>query len=477
MTFFSRLIVPVVLAAAAPALLFAAPAEGRGAVNEGAVNEGANGARDGDALAHALVDAVSAEGAMRHLAAFQRIADGADGTRAAGTPGHERSARYAGDLLEEAGYDVTYQRFDFPYREAVTQRLTALGPEPRDIPVRALTYTASTPPGGVEAELAPAGTGCAAEDFDPADHRGRIALIERGTCTFAQKEANAAHAGARGALVVNNTPGVLSGSLGGPDDSAIPVGGLSREDGATLADAVERGETVEVRLELEELSERRETFNVLAESPGGDPDHTVMAGAHLDSVPAGPGINDNGSGSAGVIETALRLAEADPRGRHPHRVRFALWSAEEFGLLGSEHYVDGLSKEERDAIAVYLNFDMIGSPNHGNFVHEGTPGVAADITAFLGDRGETARPAALDGRSDYAPFVAAGIPVGGTFTGAEGIKSDEDAEVWGGEAGEPHDPCYHAACDTLENVSRAALATHAQVIAHLVGGYAWRLPE
>ncbi|RKN07313.1 M20/M25/M40 family metallo-hydrolase [Streptomyces radicis] len=418
---------------------------------------------------------------MRHLAAFQRIADGADGTRAAGTPGHERSARYAGELLEEAGYDVTYQRFDFPYREAVTQRLTALDPEPRDIPVRALTYTTSTPPGGVEAELAPAGTGCAAEDFDPAAHRGRIALIERGTCTFAQKEANAASAGALGALVVNNTPGALSGSLGGPDDSTIPVGGLTREDGAALADAVERGErageTVEVRLELEEVAERRETFNVLAESPGGDPDHTVMAGAHLDSVPAGPGVNDNGSGSAGVLETALRLAEADPRGRHPHRVRFALWSAEEFGLLGSEHYVDGLSRTERDAIDVYLNFDMIGSPNHGHFVHEGTPGVAADISAFLGERGETTRPAALDGRSDYAPFVAAGIPVGGTFTGAEGIKSAADAEVWGGEAGEPHDPCYHAACDTLENVSPTALGTHAKVIAHLVGGYAWRLPE
>ncbi|WP_053171108.1 M28 family peptidase [Streptomyces sp. SBT349] len=473
MTFFSRLLVPLTLAALAPALLFAGGAEGAGVTE---------GARDGDALARTLVANTTAEGTLRHLEAFQRIADEAGGTRAAGTPGHERSARYAGRLLEAAGYRVTYQRFDFPYREPLTQRLTVLAPEPRDVPVRTLTHTPSTPPGGVEAELAEAGTGCAAGDFDPAVHTGRIALIERGTCTFAEKQAHAAAAGAVAALVRNNVPGPLSGTLGDPGAATIPVGGLSQEDGADLAAAPSAGEKVTVRLELEESGEVRETFNVIAETRGGDPATTVMAGAHLDSVPAGPGINDNGSGAAGVLETALRLTEADPEGHHPHRVRFALWSAEEFGLLGAEHYVDGLSAAGRDEIAAYLNFDMIGSPNHALFVHEAPPGdeasarIAEDITAFLASRGHTAHPATMDGRSDYAPFLAAGIPAGGTFTGAEGIKSEEQAGLWGGEAEAPFDPCYHASCDTLDNVSSAALATHVEVIAHLVGGYAWRTP-
>ncbi|MDT0342004.1 M28 family peptidase [Streptomyces litchfieldiae] len=431
----------------------------------------------GDALARTLVARTTADGAMRHLAAFQHIADEAGGNRAAGTPGHDRSARYAGALLTAAGYRVTYQRFTFPYREPVTERLTVLGDQPRDIPVNALTYTANTPEGGLTAGLAPAGTGCAADDFDPAAHTGRIALIERGTCTFAAKQANAAAAGAVGALVFNNAPGELSGTLGGPDPDAIPTGGITRDAGRELAAELAAGRPVTVRLELAELAEERTTTNVLAETRGGDPSRVVLAGAHLDSVPEGPGINDNGSGAAGVLETALRLAEADPAGRHPHKVRFALWSAEEFGLLGARHHVNGLSPAAREDIALYLNFDMIGSPNHGLFVHDGDPAIAADLTAFLTERGHTPRGTPFDGRSDYAPFVEAGIPSGGLFTGAEGIKSPEEAERWGGTAGVAYDPCYHAACDDLGNIGRTALGLGVKAIAHAVGRYAWGVPD
>ncbi len=230
-------------------------------------------------------------------------------------------------------------------------------------------------------------------------------------------------------------------------------------------------------LELTELAEERTTVNVIAETRGGDPDRVVMAGAHLDSVAEGPGINDNGSGSAGVLETALRLAEAAPEGRPPNRVRFALWSAEESGLLGSKHYVNGLSPDEREDIAVYLNFDMIASPNHGHFVYEGDPAVTEEITDFLRGRGERTAPTPFDGRSDYSPFVTAGIPAGGTFTGAEGVKSEEQARWWGGTAGDAHDPCYHTACDDLGNIGRTALDTQVKVIAHTVGTYAWRAPR
>ncbi|WP_052847391.1 M28 family peptidase [Streptomyces avicenniae] len=434
-----------------------------------------------DAFADALADRATAQGAMRHLAAFQRIADASDGNRAAGTPGHERSARYAGTLLAAAGYDVTYQRFPFSYREAVTERLTQLTPEQRDIPVRTLTYTPATPDGGIEAPLTDAGTACAPAPA-PDAYAGHIVLVTRGDCTFAEKQANAAAGGALAAVVANNAEGPLRGTLGSPEADSIPVGGITRADGAALATALTDagdagGAPVTLRLELAELAEDRETVNVIAETPGGDPDHVVMAGAHLDSVADGPGINDNGSGSAGILETALRLAEADPEGRAPHRVRFALWSAEESGLLGSEHYVADLTRGQLSDIALYLNFDMIGSPNHGLFVQAEDTAIAADLTAFLGDEGHTAGSVPFDGRSDYAPFHEAGVRVGGVFTGAEGAKTAAEAELWGGTADTPYDPCYHQACDDLANISRDALAVTVRLIAHSVGGYAWQLPH
>ncbi|WP_255308081.1 M20/M25/M40 family metallo-hydrolase [Streptomyces marincola] len=429
------------------------------------------------ALARALVERTGAAGAWRHLEAFQRIADANDGNRAAGTPGHERSARYAGTLLARAGYRVTYQRFTFPYREPVTERLTRLDGEPRDVPVRAFSHTGNTQDGGLTARLADAGDGCEAARFGP-DAPGLIALVERGGCTFAAKEANARAAGAAAVLIRNNAPGTLSGTLGGPDPDTLPTGGITREDGAELASALASGHEVRLRLELTELSEERTTVNVIAETPGGDDSRVVLAGAHLDSVPEGPGINDNGSGSAAVLETALRLAEAGgPAGRHPHTVRFALWSAEELGLLGAKHYVKGLSPDERGDIALYLNFDMVGSPNHGHYVQADAPGVAEELTAFLRARGEEAERLPFDGRSDYAPFVAVGIPAAGTFTGAEAVKSPAQARLWGGTPGAPHDPCYHAACDRLDNMGRAAFDTHVKVVAHAVGTYAWRAPS
>jgi Zn-dependent M28 family amino/carboxypeptidase len=164
-------------------------------------------------------------------------------------------------------------------------------------------------------------------------------------------------------------------------------------------------------------------------------------------------------------------------------VRFALWGAEEAGLLGSEHYVRQLSRTDRDAIALYLNFDMIASPNGGPFVHDGTgidpvsAAVTHDVTAFLRDRGDGPELTPFDGRSDYAPFLAAGIPAGGLHTGAEGILTEEQAARWGGTAGAPHDPCYHQACDTLDNIGRDLLATGADVVAHTVGRYAEHLPH
>ncbi|UED85183.1 M28 family peptidase [Streptomyces profundus] len=451
----------------------------------------------GEELAERTAAGTTAAGTLRHLAAFQSIAEANDGHRAAGSPGHEQSARYAGALLADAGYQVSYQRFAFPYREPLAERLTLLGPEERDIPVKAMSYTGNTEDGGRTAPLAEVrahgdgGAGCAADDFADRDWRGRVALIRRGDCTFAAKQANAAEAGAVGVLIYNTDPGQLSGTLGDPDPGALPTGGISGADGealsATLAEAPADAQP-SVRLELRELVEERHTTNVIAETPHGDPSQVVLAGAHLDSVSEGPGINDNASGAAGVLEAALQLALATPEGDHPHKVRFALWSAEELGLRGAEHYVESLSPTERDAIALYLNFDMIGSPNYGLFVYDGashdedSARIADDLGAFVGEvagqdgQQDPARPTPFDDRSDYAPFLAAGIPAGGTFTGSDGLKTEEEAALWGGRAGEPYDPCYHRSCDDLDNISPEALEINARTIAHAVGRYAWHTP-
>lgn len=446
--------------------------------------------KHGEQLARKLVKRTSAEGAMRHLKVLQAIARRNDGTRAAGSNGHRMSALYAGTLLKSAGYKVTYQNFDFTYVNTLAEKLTVLSPDRHEVPIKLMTYTKSTPVGGIEAALAQVppddDTGCQAEDFAGGDYTGRIALIKRGSCTFAEKQANAADAGAVGAVIYNNVEGDLNGTLVDPDAARIPTGGVSQADGEALADALQQGE-VRVNLEIREQQEQRSTPNVIAETPGGDPHNVVMLGAHLDSVPAGPGINDNGSGSAALLETALQLAKADKHGRHPNKVRFALWSAEELGLLGAEHYVSELSPQQRDDIALYLNFDMVASPNYGLFVYDGddSDGVGAgpgpkgsaqlehNIVEFMASQGFTTRGTDFDGRSDYGPFIAAGIPSGGTFTGAEGIKTEEEAQLWGGEAGVAYDPCYHQACDDLDNIDMTAFEANIDAIADAVGTYAW----
>ncbi|MEU2720108.1 M28 family metallopeptidase [Streptomyces smyrnaeus] len=452
-------------------------------------------AKEADKLAKKLVRRTSGRGAMKHLTALSAIAELSDGHRGAGSKGHDRSARYAGALLKAAGYKVTYQKFEFTYRETLAEKLKVLGENQRDVPITLMTYTKSTPEGGIEAPVtavpvdADGSSGCEAGDYAQGAYDDRIALIKRGGCSFAQKQAAAADAGAVGAVIYNNEDGALNGTLGSPDAARIPTGGITKADGEALAEQVAEGRSsdVVVNLEVREHQEQRTTHNVLAETRGGDPDNTVMLGAHLDSVPEGPGINDNGSGSAGVLEAALQLAKADHKGKHANKVRFALWSAEELGLLGAEHYVEQLPAAERAKISLYLNFDMIASPNYGLFAYDGDdsdstgagPGpegsatLEKDLVDFLATRGATTQGSDFTGRSDYGPFIEAGIPAGGTFTGAEGIKAAEQQKLWGGTAGAAYDGCYHQACDTLKNINTRAFDLNVKAIANAVGHYAW----
>jgi Zn-dependent M28 family amino/carboxypeptidase len=414
-----------------------------------------------------LLECASADGASEHLEAFQAIADENGGTRASGTPGYEASVDYVAEQARSWGYDVTVQEFDFPTFEPLgdptMDNITTGESYVPGEDVLAFTYSGSgdvtATAEGVDLQLPPPDepgvtSGCEPEDF--ADFTaGNIALIQRGACNFSVKAINAEAAGASAVVIFNEgQPGrtdAVAGTLGDPVVD-IPVLGTSFDIGSSL-------DGDEVHLTFEALIEIQPTWNVLAESRHGRDDNVVTAGAHLDSVLDGPGINDNGSGSAALLD----VAEAMRKVRPENKVRFAWWGAEEFGLRGSDHYVSDLSDEERDDIGLYLNFDMVASPNFVRFVYDGSgdafglpgPDGSAAIeelyTGFYDHHGLASEPTQISFRSDYAAFFDSDIPFGGLFTGAEGIKTPEQAEVYGGVAGEQYDPCYHQACDGIDN--------------------------
>ncbi|MET8662883.1 M28 family metallopeptidase [Streptomyces tendae] len=216
----------------------------------------------------------------------------------------------------------------------------------------------------------------------------------------------------------------------------------------------------------------RTGYNLIADWLGGDANQVVMAGSHLDSVTSGAGINDNGSGSSAVLETALAVARSDYR--PTKHLRFAWWGAEELGLVGSRYYVNSLGSAERAKISGYLNFDMIGSPNPGYFVYDDDPTIEKTFKDYYAGLGiPTEIETEGDGRSDHAPFKNAGVPVGGLFSGADYRKTSAQAAKWGGTVGQPFDRCYHSSCDTTANINDTALDRNSDAIAYAV----WELSQ
>ncbi|KOV79400.1 M28 family metallopeptidase [Nocardia sp. NRRL S-836] len=432
----------------------------------------------GPALAKKLAKKVTVEGVNRHLIAFQRIADRNSGNRAALTPGYSASVDYVAGKLRDEGFIVSTPTFDFDVMVTDAEQARVGG-----VNYQALIMTASpqTPAGGVTGPLRvvpeDATTGCEASDFAGQDFTGSIALIRRGGCTFEQKHLNAFAAGAIAVLVSNNVAGPLANvTLTNP--GKIPTGGVSQADGTTLATKAGSPITVDMRFHLETRTER----NVIAETRTGRKNNVVMAGAHLDSVEVGPGINDNGTGSASLLETALQLGS---RPKVDNAVRFAWWGAEERGLIGSTKWVQSLTFEQQLDIALYLNFDMVGSPNAAYFIYDGddSDGVGAGagpygsaqiekaFADYFAATGVPTEGTDFSGRSDYGEFIAQGIPAGGLFTGAEGVKTAAQAAKWGGTAGVAYDPCYHAKCDNLGNIDRKALGRNAGAIAFVTATY------
>jgi len=441
-----------------------------------------------------LTECVDADGALEHLEAFQRIADANGGNRAAGLPGYDASVDYVVDTLEAAGWDVTLDEFDYTY----------IGPSELEqlTPVQA-TYETGAFSGSGSGEVTgnvvavdinltgdrASTSGCEAADFAGLDFSGPndIALVQRGTCNFGDKAFFAEQAGAEAVIIFNqgNAPDrealivadASSRTDGTPVQHGIPVVGASFAQGVALSAA---GATARVFVPE---PESRPQVNVIAELEGRNDDNVVMAGAHLDSVQAGPGINDNGSGSASLLEIAQNMSKVKPE----NTVRLAWWGAEEDGLLGSTAYVDGLSQAEKDRIALYLNFDMVASPNYIFMVYDGdesgfpAPVVVPEGSEAIEDLfesyftkvGQPYDDAEFSGRSDYQAFIANGIPSGGLFTGAEVVKTQEQEDIWGGVAGESYDQCYHQACDDIGNISVEALDVNIDAIATAVLAYSY----
>ena len=433
-------------------------------------------------FADALQSKVTTDAMMAHLSKLQDIANANDGTRTLGSPGYAASVDYVAKTLTDKGFDVTTDEFEVEIPFADEPVVTVGG---RGVKGYALRYSAGTPADGVTGRLVPARSGddspgCTASDYDGLDVKGAIVLVERGKCRFGDKEAAAAERGAIGLLIANNEDFVpATGSLERPDVK-IPVVGITMDEGARLSAA-----PAETTIKLNAGIRTERTRNVIAQTKTGSKENVVMAGAHLDSVPDGPGINDNGSGVAAVLETAVQLGSSPDV---QNAVRFGFWGAEEEGLLGSTHYVESLDVDALKDIALYLNFDMLASPNPGYFTYdgdqstlpssgvprvpEGSAGIERTLAAYLKAAGKTPQDTDFNGRSDYDGFTRAGIPAGGLFAGAEDTMTSEQAKLWDGKADQPFDPNYHKASDTLDHIDRGALDIQGRGVAYSIGLYA-----
>ena len=446
-----------------------------------------------------LRTAVTVDGIQEHLTAFQSFADAGPGNRISGNTGYEDTVEYVAARAAAAGLDVTVQEFEYelglladwqaPILEVVGGPALVPGIAAAQLGgdfgsmFKSTAYGMDTtaPVWAIDLALDDPTTttsGCEFSDFDgvPA---GAIVVVQRGSCAIATKLFNAQDSGAGALVFISAPPGEEGAVFFNFDGIDIPTLGATFDAAATLVGGVADGDTGRTaRFRIDWQPGTYTTQNVVAETSGRD-DNVVVVGAHLDSVGVGPGIQDNGSGSAAILEIAEQMAKVNPR----NQVRFIWFGAEESGLLGSEFYVDSLAEDEIDDIAAMLNFDMIASPNFVRFVYDGDlsdspppPSGAPDGSAaieslfvdYFDNQGLASEPTEFSGRSDYGPFIEVGIPAGGLFTGAEGIKTPEQAAIYGGTAGEQYDPCYHLGCDDLDNPSALALDQMGDAAAHAV---------
>ncbi|ELU37922.1 aminopeptidase Y [Rhizoctonia solani AG-1 IA] len=438
----------------------------------------------------AYQESITIDGLMTHAKKWQEFADRANGTRSFGTKGYQLSADYVYDLAKRSGYKVTRQGVKYPQSTIYSQGLTV---EDKVFGKGQVIYSPATPKEGITASLVlvpdkpdnVTGAGCDVSDYAGLDLVGKIALVARGSCAFAIKSTLAKNAGAAGAIIYNNVAnqGPISSRISYNVSESVPtvmIGLEAAEPFIARLNASESSGPVVATLKVDSLVKDVISENIIAQTLWGNQNNVIHVGGHLDSVPAGPGVNDDGSGSATVAELLVQLAKFKPS---KNAVRFSWWTNEEIGLIGSQYYVDSLSDAEKKKIALYINLDMTASPNYLYGIHDGDnsagsnnvtppPGSAALEKLFQDDFESKKLPwasYAFTSSSDYDAFLKAGIPadipVGGLATGAGGIKSEAQAAKFGGQAG----VAFHILeGDTIENVAKDAFLVNARSVAHVI---------
>ena len=403
---------------------------------------------------------------MSNLASLYKIAQDNGGNRAFGLPGFDASVDFIKSKVSR--YPLTSKSWiqDFPALftkvESIEFRV-----DNTSYYVYGLTYSPSTPPEGVTKQLVlgPTGpAGCTVEGYEGYDVQDKIVLVERGTCptggTLAGRIRPAAAAGASNVIIYNNVPTkVTGGTLSAPDPvTLVSSGFINQDDGLALRERLLANETIIAYFQHTQTIEERITQNVFAETRDGDPNNVIMLGAHLDGVQAGPGINDDGSGTSLILE----IFEALQHFRVRNKVRFAWWGAEENGLVGSKFYTSNLTTVEADKILLYLNFDMVSRGYFGVFDGDGSthgfaapPGSEVIEKLFVDDltaKGIPVTPAVFSNGTDYRYFMETLYkPIGGLHTGT-GVEQD---------------PCYHQECDTYDNANSTVLTINTKVSSEL----------
>ncbi len=489
----------VALAAACAATLFLAPsafANGGG---------GGGNVTPRDPGAKRYVGGVSVPEIVEHQTALQRIATLNDDTREVFSPGYQESLEYVVQTLKDSGYKPQVTQFNYPtWSETQAPVLNQVSPAPKtyrpgtaesdpatvdfitmaNSPQTVLTNAPVFPVGGiVDPPTGGSASGCAAADYDGV--KGKIALVQRGTCAFIEKWQLAQAAGATGVIIYNegNTPDRQAPIFvdNQPDPPATIAAVITSYTlGNELLQAYKQGKNPTVDFKVYGKFTDRFLPQVIAETKGGDPNNVVVVGAHLDSVPEGPGINDDGSGTATLLAQAQELASGRYQPRQ--KIRFAWWGAEENGLVGSSYYARTLSDKEAAKIDVMLDYDMLASPNYILGVYDGDgddpeegvehppgPEGSGKVEDVFDDwfraQGRPTVKGAFDGRSDYVGFINRGIPAGGIYAGAEGVKTAQQEQWYGGAAGSWYDPCYHQICDNLMTVLTGVMPLSAEGLA------------
>jgi hypothetical protein len=466
-----------------------------------------------------LVDCVTKGDLWAHMVKFQQIADanpGADGhpSRNSGEPGYKASADYVADVMRAAGYDVTLQEYKFHYFSFVGEPLLrevtptphsfGLGTDFNPGQVVGTTSSQLQPAGGIVVPATPtpsSASGCSASDF-AGFAAGNIALIQRGTCTFAQKVANAEAAGASAAIIFNEgNPGrtsLFNGSLSGNEH--IPVLFTSYAVGTQLLGQYVPGSGPVLTIDVKAIDDpNRSDWNVIADSKGGDPNNILVIDAHLDAI-YGAGMLDNASGSATILDIGQQLKNTNTR----NKLRFIWFGGEELGLLGSDYYVNTLPADELAKIKFDLDADVTATPNYVAGVLDPKDGV----TLFGRDPGTPMPPSiwtpsaigrdfgidylnsigknhilfSADG-TDAFMFQQAGIPASGVLTGQDCCKLASDVGLFGGSEGNfegtvPGDDggCVDNPfrwCDNLSNNDPEVLTWMSKTFANMVGNLAY----